>query len=463
MPPKGEKRSRKQAKVDVGEILRRVEQDIRHESSDKDTAKAMGIAPSTYSHLKSGQASPTWDHLEKFHDYFREPVTTFIPKGRFARERDRLRWQLGSGLRAVSQRTSRDVAERVLQGDSPDDIARLIATREGAGDSGAVERAKAKIAWMARSGLGFGLVEPLIAIDASEIRDPTLADELARALASHARPPRPVAVHVVRNFAHPDFERDPIVPFLVARVAHELVARILKQHPHARTVGIAGGIHLATFVRTVGLDSSPFPEGGDRCFVLLPLTFEPFRDHRFELADALVGELHARVAMLLGPPRVEAPSFQPFGYLEDHRPGPLETDSVTIVRQRYNDLDVAAFGCGDRRDDGWIEWTERILALRLDRLPATDVCLNMLDETGEPIPLPDRRGVREYLGIGLDEIRALARRKDKLALLLASGASKGLPITLVARAGCCNAVVCDQSAAKAALAALRGGAAPAVE
>ena len=38
-----------------------------------------------------------------------------------------------------------------------------------------------------------------------------------------------------------------------------------------------------------------------------------------------------------------------------------------------------------------------------------------------------------------------------LALLLTSGRSKGLPITLVVRAGCANAIICDQAAARAAL------------
>ena len=51
--------------------------------------------------------------------------------------------------------------------------------------------------------------------------------------------------------------------------------------------------------------------------------------------------------------------------------------------------------------------------------------------------------------MALRHIKAVA--KKRLALLLTSGASKGLPLTLVVRAGCANAVVCDESAARAAL------------
>jgi len=54
----------------------------------------------------------------------------------------------------------------------------------------------------------------------------------------------------------------------------------------------------------------------------------------------------------------------------------------------------------------------------------------------------------------LAELQLLLEVLGRLALLLTSGASKGLPLTLVVRAGCANAVVCDEAAARAALEAL---------
>jgi DNA-binding transcriptional regulator LsrR (DeoR family) len=122
-----------------------------------------------------------------------------------------------------------------------------------------------------------------------------------------------------------------------------------------------------------------------------------------------------------------------------------------MVRQEYLALDVALFGCGDGSDDGWIEWTRKIAREGFDPSPPTDVCLNPISERGEPIPLPEHDGHRrEHLCVSIDHIRSLTPKKDKLALLLASGASKGVPITLVVRAGGASAVVCDQAAARAA-------------
>lgn len=447
---------RKKAKHDIGAILARLERECRREATDKETARAIGITPGRYSDLKHGWGSPTLEQLYAFSRYFDVPLMEFFPPecGFFVRERDGLRWQVRTGLRSLRERTIRDATELVLRGKAPAEIAEVVAPTHGREDPGATRHAEWMIPTMVRAGLTLRLVELVVSSGASEIQDAALGGELATALAGAAG--RTIAVHVVRNVAHPDFARDPIAPFLAARVAHMVVARFLSEYPLSSTLGIAGGIHLATFVRSIGPDSSPFPERGDRHFVLVPLTLEPFHDHRFELADSLVGEFHARAAMLFGPLQVRAPSFKPFGYLEDGKVGVLESDSIPMVREEYLRLDAAIFGCGDASDDGWIDSMRKMLRLDFDHPPPTDVCLNMLSEGGEPIPLPEHGGRREYLGVGLDEIQRLAARKDKLALLLASGESKGLPIKLVARAGYANAVVCDQSAARAALGALRG-------
>jgi len=445
-------RDKDSPKLFIGEKLIRLEKERWHEATDRETAKKIGIHPSTYCELKSDARPATLGHLQLLCAYFRVSIETFIDSAaEFTQQRGDLRWHVRAGLVDEHLITIRTVVESTLEGRSPGEIAVRIAR----GDGAARKATELAITPMARAGLALGLVDLVLAPGAYEVQDEELADKLAEALSNRTGSLRRVTVKVVKNLAHADFERDPIVPFLIARVAHWLVARFLDEHPLASTIGIAGGIHLGTFVRTIGYASSPFPRLGTRRFNLVPLTLEPFHDHHFELADALVGELHNRAAMLLGGPWVHAPSFKPFGFLEDKKITSLETDSVPRVRELYHQLDVAIYGCGDRSDDGWIEWTQKLLGMDLDA--KTDVCLNMIDENAAPIPLPMHDGrPRGYLGAGIDRIRSLSPKKDKLTLLLASGRSKGLPITLVVRAGCANAVICDRAAALAALEVLGG-------
>ena len=193
-------------------------------------------------------------------------------------------------------------------------------------------------------------------------------------------------VRVVRNMAHSDFRCDPTAPFFVGFEAHALVADFLTRNPTAYTLGIAGGLHVATFARCIGARTSPFPDlpGSDKRFTLVPLTLEPFFEHRFELADALVGALGAKAGYLLGSARLEAPTLKPFGYLVDSVMEPQPIDAAAGLRRHYSQLDVGIFGCGDKEDDGWIQHTLKDLGIDLETMPATDVCLNMLSETGEP-------------------------------------------------------------------------------
>ena len=79
--------------------------------------------------------------------------------------------------------------------------------------------------------------------------------------------------------------------------------------------------------------------------------------------------------------------------------------------------------------------------------------LNLLTAEGEPIELPESLRPA-FMGADLRHLRGLASEDGKLALLLTSGASKGRPLAVVARAGYANAIVCDQAAARAALDAI---------
>jgi hypothetical protein len=397
--------------------------------TDHDIADGAGIPRTTYPGFKRKEAqsrtTPTVFHLVLLAKFFRVPVERFfqeLPEASF--EQGGIRWQLVGGVAGSREKALRSAATGVLLGEGPAEVLqRLPADFRVAGH----KPDRDDVPWMARGGLELGMVELLPSDSREEFQDLGLAAELHKELVSACSPAYEPKVRVVRNVAHADYEHDPIAPFLIAYVAHDVVADFLSGPKVAYQLGIAGGAHLKTFVSTIGATSSPFPDvpTSDRRFTLIPLTLEPFYDHGYYLADAVVGEFRARAACLLSQPRVEAPSFKPFGYLENRQVQPLQTDSVQRVRRHYSTLDAAIYGCGARDDHGWIHATLQELDLEPQPTPKTDVCRN------------------------------IAESRSKLALLLTSGRGKGLPLTLVARAHCANAIVCDQAAARAAVKLLK--------
>lgn len=422
----------------------------KNAGTDRETAKQIGISPPTFNEIKNGWRVPTMEQRRKFAHYWDEPLWTFFP------DDDELllhgigavRWHVRHNLRTSQLLALRDGTEAALEGRAPEVVAALFAGADA--DAAAVRHALERITEKVRSAFTLDVIH-LITPDLDAVQDLDLAAQLSAALSRLAG--RPIAAQVVRNVAHPDFERDPIAPRLIARVAHRVVARCLKEHRTEVTMGIAGGIHLEAFVGSIGPASSPFPDEYDLRLTVVPLTLEPFHEHRFELSDALVGDLYRRATSVLGETPVHAPSFTPFGFQVDGKVGELDTRSIVQMRDLYLNLDIAVFGCGDGGDDGWIDRFQRTLCFHPEPAPETDVCLHFISATGQLIPLPNGR---QPLGASIADIRRLASQPRKLALVLASGQSKGRPIVLVVRAGFANAVVCDAAAARAALAAVAG-------
>ena len=207
-----------------------------------------------------------------------------------------------------------------------------------------------------------------------------------------------------------------------------------------------------------GAESSPFPDdSGDKAITFLPLTLEPFNNHELPMAEIAVGEMVRKSKALLGSRRVNGFSLLSRGSVSKGKVKLFGAEAIGRVRDEYRELGIAIFGCGDLERDGWLEKALRSVEGAENLYPATDLCLNLFDERGERIPLP---GDREFVTIGVSDIKRLVQRPDRLALLLTSGAAKGKPIVVAARAGCLDTLICDEAAAEAALKELREGGAP---
>ncbi len=430
--------------------------------TDKEIAQRIGVHESTYTRLKKGQLGATLRVLFKIACFYRVGFEYLLRERQdlIVERNGPIGWRISHELVRPDQHRQRAVAIGVLRGETRAEIAEELARSRRADGTeptdSEVARAHREVGWLTRGAISLGFVDLILPEIASECGDEDLARELEDALASVAPAGHRIDATVVPNVAGPDFERDPIAPYVVARVAHERVRGFLARYPYTMNIGIAGGMHLGAFVQTIGPRSSPLldPTQTDRPFTIVPLTMEPFYDPLQDLADGLVTELARRGAAMLGHRRIEALSFKPFGFLEDRVVGKLEKTSIELVRERYNRLDVAVFGCGSGPGDGWLDEMHRRLGLNGEGRARTDVCLNLLDADGKPILMASGGRRREPLGVDLARIQYLAAREDRLALLLASGAAKGESLGILARAGAMNAVVCDAAAARACINAL---------
>jgi DNA-binding transcriptional regulator LsrR (DeoR family) len=163
------------------------------------------------------------------------------------------------------------------------------------------------------------------------------------------------------------------------------------------------------------------------------------------LATDLVAEMQYRAGSFLNPQLIDAPTQR----TRYQKPGEVVSNLPPA-----GSTSLAVFGCGDREDQGWLRHLLEFLKLDHDHAPVTDVGLNLLSADGEEVPIPDVDGQAVQYGVDMTEIRGLAQGRGKLAMLVTSGPSKGIPIVAIVRAGAANSILCDQKAARAVLAEL---------
>lgn len=431
-------------------------------TTDTEAAHFIGLAKGHYHRLVNGQGAtmPTLFKIARAYNVGMDYLLRDLPELVIERN-GKIGWRLSHELSRMDQILQRFVAVEVLRGSSRAEIARQLANRRcnlgSAATDDDVALAKHQVGYLARGAITLGYVDLVLPEPATACRLQGLSEDLEAALTAVSPKGQRVRAIVVPNVAGQDFERDPIAPFLVARVAHEIVRKFLERYPYTSNVGLAGGMHVQAFVQTIGPRCSPLPDPSktDRQFTVMPLTMEPFYDHLLGIADGLVSEFARRCAAMLGRRRIEAMSFKPFGFTDNRRAPKLESTAVDLVRERYHRLDVAVFGCGSGPGDGWIDEMLHRLGLDAKERVRTDVCLNLLDEEGELIPLELDGRRREPLGVDLARIQDLASREDRLALLLSTGQVKGVSMAILAKAGAINSTVCDEAAARACLHALQ--------
>lgn len=428
-------------------------------TSYTDAANFIGLAKGHYHKLVNGRGAtmPTLFKIARAYNVGVDYLLRDLPE-LVLEHNGKIAWRLSHELSRMDQILQRFVAVEVLRGSSRADIAARLANRRrlllgSVATEDDVALAKRQVSSLARGAITLGYVDLVLPEPATGCRIEGLSEDLGAALSAVSPDGQGVRAIVVPNVAGQDFERDPVAPFLVARVAHEIVREFLERYPYTSNVGLAGGMHVQAFVQTIGPRCSPLPDPSktDRPFTVMPLTMEPFYDHLLGIADGLVSEFARRGAAMLGPRRIEAMSFKPFGFTDNRRAPKLESTAVDLVRERYHRLDVAVFGCGSGPGDGWIDEMLHRLGLDAKERVRTDVCLNLLDEEGRPIPLELDGRRREPLGVDLARIQALARGEDRLALLLSTGQAKGVPMVVLSKAGAIDHVVCDEAAARAGL------------
>lgn len=452
--------------------------DGRGAPRDGTIARDAGCSPASYHAFKASgpdRRLPSVVHLAGLCDALGVPFGATFDRESDPRvyTRDGVRWRLSGEVGDSQTQCQRLAAHLYFAGLPADEIWAWLARVRAADGRGLPTPTdkKEEIHWMVRGALSFGLVTLSHAYDTrpdfaypvngdvdisveprqtqllADLQDDELATRLTAALAAEAPEGDGPTVYVAKNVGHGGFELDPAAPFTVARIGHHVMRTFLATHPRAHFIGLGGGAHVETFVRSMGAGSSPLPDtlGGAHRYQLHPLTHEVHPDHELGLAADLVGAFQQRVGNLVNPGQVSAPTGRDFEATENPKRPSLPNTGA---------LHVGVYGCGDGEDRGWMTLLLKLAQVLPEPMPVTDVALNLLDAQGRPVEVKDKTGLLLQLGVDLLEIKRVASSPRTLGLLLTSGPKKGLPIVAVARAGAASVIVCDQWAAKAALGAL---------
>ncbi|MFT5431722.1 MAG: hypothetical protein ACI9OJ_002419 [Myxococcota bacterium] len=413
------------------------------------------LSPSTYSLLRSDRRAPTVQQLVALARVFE--VTPEFLLGELAGSQNKgVGWT--RRMPALSPVRKRFVtALEALLGGAP--LTEALCKDVGLDGSNLddperAERVEWELGRLAQSAVFLGIVELRVteqAIDVElglELRNTLLQDAcLPAAMRSRLK------VTVVRNPVDSSFPQGGhLGPLLVGNCGIHLLGGHLQANAHVSEIGLAGGFHVASLVRQVGLAELNWPE---RTYRIFPLTIEPF-NKQISLGDALVGDLSYRLGALLGPEKIQGYTLRAFGYLNDEGDVVLRQRSVTTVLDQITDIDVAVLGVGDSvTPDGPLQ---RVLAMQGYKLASpeaavADVCLNPINEQGELLPLkPGSKRIEQLIGIDTEQLRRMAQiEKQKLVLLLASGARKARSTRAIVRGGFVNHVLCDDRLARALL------------
>ena len=462
-PPMSE--SYESVEVKIGERLQQAESSLSQRMGRTIAAREIcaltrkrfdvPLSPSTYSLLRSDRRSPTVQQLIALARIFE--VTPEFLLGEMSLEgAGGVRWARRTPALSPSRTRYALALERLLGGEAftaelCEELgmnAELLKTEDGR------EKLEWDIGRLAQSAVFLGVAELHVGEPAV---DDELSEQVREVLVNDPFTPQSLAnrlkVTVLRNPVNDTFtEGGHLGPLLVGNYGLDLLARYLEATPQASQLGLAGGFHVASLVHQIGLSELHWPR---KIYRVYPLTIEPFsRQHA--LADALVGELCHRLGALLDAESVHGHSLRAFGYLSDEGDVILRSRSVTSVLDQITDVDAAVLGVGDSlTPNGSLQ---RVLAMQGYKLAnperaVADVCLNPIDENGERLSLRrTTKNIDQLIGVDPDQLRRMSQLdKNKLVLLLATGARKAVSTRAIVRGGFVNHVLCDHILAKAIL------------
>lgn len=450
--------------IRIGERLHEAEQALTQRSGRPIAAReicaevrneyGVPLSPSTYSLLRSDRRAPTVQQLVALSRVF-DVTPEFLLGQLGVQGRGGVRWARRTpALSPVRTRFVRALQE--LLGGRPLDEQMCADIGLPCGDLSQKDE-REKVEWeigrLAQSAIFLGVAELMVG---DEAVDAELSEQVRARLLGDPDMPSTVKsrlkVTVLGNPVDRSFSNGGhLGPLIVGKYGIDVIGRYLSRNSHASQLGLAGGFHVASLVRQVGLGELPWPE---RTYRIYPLGIEPF-NKQISLADVLVGALAYRLGALLGPERIQGYTLRAFGYLTDDGDVMLRQRSITTVLDQLTEIDIAVIGVGDSATpDGSLQ---RVLATQGYKLAnpeeaIADVCLNPINEHGQLLALNKHNRIEQLIGIDTEQLRRMSQvEKNKLVLLMASGPKKARSTLAIVRGGFVNHVLCDDVLARALL------------